>query len=580
MSMIQRKRHERNGRDGRGPSGIAESAHVPRSVTVPTTKPIGVTTTASCASSLPSPPEDPAVKKLLQILKAVCANDPNVQVVSIANRPLPPLYVQALLEGIAANDYVRKLQLVRVGLSVSDDWLLALERCLLYAPVLVELDLSRNKLTTDVCRSLARASRQRAALVTSTSPTQPSGRLDISEMTILPCPLRKLNLTQNCIGDKGLEILLRDVLQQRRLPSLVSLRLGKQPFAERGVDALCRYMKYQHRALHNHNPCPLSRLDLRDCGLTDSFTVRLARSLSRATLDALYLAHNPLRTEGALALAKSLRNNTHLRLLDVRFPLVDDIQTAADDELIVARAFHDTLQHHNHVLVKLKLPEQECPPRGGLAYAARHSLLDLLVMNTHGPILAAQTKTVYRQLLRCLENNNGTAATNASPRYSDTACTKTPSRSGRRPSLPDLLELSDDSEWSEDSILTLKETDNVNRRNTDFPEHVDVERPALSCDICCEFISERSDSRDNRRSCTLLPCGHDNACEFCARKLRSCHMCRSPIVKIFVSSHERLRAYQPSSNGRQSRKETSVVTAATAAPDRGNFRWRRTTATT
>lgn len=52
-----------------------------------------------------------------------------------------------------------------------------------------------------------------------------------------------------------------------------------------------------------------------------------------------------------------------------------------------------------------------------------------------------------------------------------------------------------------------------------------------SSESCCVICFERNDT-----AVVLLPCGHQNCCADCAQKLKTCHMCREVVVKVFSTA--------------------------------------------
>ena len=85
----------------------------------------------------PITPRD-SVGDLLEILRAVRLNNPNVQRIIIEDRALPPLYLEALLRAVANSRFVSHLRLTRVGMNESQADSMAL--CLQKASALTLVD--------------------------------------------------------------------------------------------------------------------------------------------------------------------------------------------------------------------------------------------------------------------------------------------------------------------------------------------------------------------------------------------------------------------------------------------------------
>jgi hypothetical protein len=377
----------------------------------------------------------------MQLLKRVRHDDPNVQHVCIENRRLPAKYVVALLHAVSESNFVTQLQLRRVY--ADDSTAKAVAKCLRNNLSLTTIDLGKNKFSDTGCQQIASALRATGA----------------------DSRLRRLNLEQNKIGDKGIDQLCRAV---RAVPSLTILKLGKNNFGLQGLRSIALLLR-------NSPTCCLKSLDLRSNNVGNEGATILADALSEnRTLLYLYLNCNHLDNRGVARLAAALKHNQHLRTLDLQRNQFDDIG---------ANAFVKTLANDNDSFVKLKIRHT------AVSEEIKSELLDLLLMNSHGPDLARRTKLAMMRL-RLLRQQQQ-------------------------------QEVDDSSSSSSSGDFG----DNIDGDNllSDCRSSRLEEQELSECVICFDNISDCA---------LLLPCQHCNCCLACSTKLKGCHMCRSEIVKV------------------------------------------------
>lgn len=302
------------------------------------------------------------IDALMQLLKRVRHDDPNVQHVCIENKRLPAKYVVALLHAISESNYVTSLKLCKVH--ADDSTARAVATCLRQNVSLTLVNLSKNKFSDAGCRQIASALHDAGAGST----------------------LRRLNLEQNKIGDKGIDQLCRAV---RAVPSLISLKLGKNNFGSKGLRSI---------ALLLRSPTCLKSLDLRSNRVGRQGATILADALVvNRTLLYLYLNRNNLGNRGVTRLAAALTRNQHLRTLDLQRNDFDDTGAAA---------FVKALAHDNDSFVKLKLRQT------AVSEGIKSELLDLLLMNSYGPDLARRTKLAMTRL-RLQQQEVGDSSSNS-----------------------------------------------------------------------------------------------------------------------------------------------------------------------
>ena len=293
------------------------------------------------------------VQELISLLKRVRNNDPNVQEIVIDYK-VPLTFVRALLHAVPKSIYIRRMVLTQAG--CTDEIAEGLQYCIQNSPSLVELDLSRNRLSNRSCQAIAQG------LLTSKI-------------------LQKLNLTRNHINDEGIQYLCGALLSSATTGaevSLTSLRLGRNQFGVPGVQALAALIQDE-----DNNASSLLTLDLRGNRIGNQGAFLIAQALkSNASLHYLYLQSNEIDNEGVEALASSLRHNTVLRTLDLQSnPITDHGATAFVESL-----------HTNDNFIKLKIKNTQ------VSDEIKNQLLDLLVINSYGPELARQTKEAAENL--------------------------------------------------------------------------------------------------------------------------------------------------------------------------------------
>lgn len=330
------------------------------------------TTTTTGTTTTPSHPHKPDdnkaplspcgdIESLLDLLKALRRRDPRVQQVVLDGTPLPWQYTAALLRAVGGSPHVWRVQLRRAG--ADDRVAAALRDCVRRSPVLIDLDVSRNRLGRPAMEALRDAWRDRAR--------QQHHHHDHG--VDHACPLQRLNLEGNPLDDSALRV-LSHALTAGATPNLQILRLGRNPrCGVEGITVLCR-------ELLGAPACPVTWLDVRGNRLGDAGIWPLAQALSEPAcpLEYLSLQRNNISDEGVAAIAQAMEGNTRLQTLDLqRNPDLDDEGAAA---------LVDALWH-NHSFTKLKIRHTRVRDM-----RVKNELFDLLVMNTYGPTLAASTK--------------------------------------------------------------------------------------------------------------------------------------------------------------------------------------------
>jgi Ran GTPase-activating protein (RanGAP) involved in mRNA processing and transport len=342
---------------------------------------------------------------LISLLRSIRCQDPNVQRVVLEQKELPASYLRTLLHAVGESKYVSSLKLSRVG--AGDCIAEALANCLRNSVSLVDVDLSKNRLSNYSCSAIA------SALIE-------TGR---------GCPIRRLHLESNHIEDEGIQQLCEAI----PTTNIATLKLGKNQFGLQGLRSIADLLI--------RSKSPLTSLDLRSNSIGNTGASILADALAFSTthMQHLYLNGNDLDNTGAERLAASLVRNQHLRTLDLRHNHHVNDQGAA--------AFVKALQH-NDFFTKLKIRNTAV-----VSEDLKSALLELLLMNSYGPDLARRTKQAAAAM---------------------------------------------------------------------FVGSDQIFRDVSDCVICFEKLSD----------CALLPCQHCNCCRDCGQRLKHCHMCRSPIVKI------------------------------------------------
>jgi Ran GTPase-activating protein (RanGAP) involved in mRNA processing and transport len=377
-------------------------------------------------------------EELMLLLRRVRHNDARIRHVNLQRKRLPVAYLRALFSVLISNNQSIQstafpttntvssssssscccLHLTRLRLShsgVNDAVVINVVADFVACNTsVVDLDLSRNEGMSDTS-GLALA----AALQQQTT-TQRTGSTGSSRKGVLEC----LDLSGTLLGPASIAALCAAIpctgIHTLKLASLASAVGTKQ-----GRVALTTLLMHRH--------CPLRKLDVRNCHLGNVGASALALALfhqhelyvvqqntvaaavaaaAAATTDddvaadhnvttlvqplqALYLGRNHIGDKGLTDLVAVLESNTTLQTLDVQANV--DITDVSADLMV------QCLSRHNHSLRKLKL--RHCT---AISDTVKERLLDALLMNAHGPDLAAATKRAW-QVLLLVQCSRGTA---------------------------------------------------------------------------------------------------------------------------------------------------------------------------
>jgi Zinc finger, C3HC4 type (RING finger)/Leucine Rich repeat len=440
--------------------------------------------------------------------------------------------------------------------------------------MLMDLDLPRSQFTdagiVKFCRIVQRYYRTKA---TKKQPCQ-------------PLAIRRLNFETNAIEDEGMKelcALLTTTTASGTLimPALTTLKLGRNSFGPCGIRAVAtvlqpgpRFHPYYHYLLPHDNTeiatsvPPISVLDLRGNHFGDIGVQVLCEALHHnTTLIDLGLAQNDLSDLALCYLAEVLEKN-YLQSLDLQR---NHSLTGAGLQIML-----DTLQHKNHSVTKLKI--KNCSgllfdrPLGG-SNATSHSdwgsryrttgmdqlkqdLLHALLVNSHGPELARQTKSAEWALQRLVDS--------VTPKEKAVRTAEKPTAA---PAPQPVVHLDHDDDEEEDVTETCTSASTGTTKSFQHPllgtcQWIDHHRhdelvdqdvadifgpqpvvappPAVAaeskddigdCAICYEAASD----------CVLLPCAHGNCCVPCAKQLTHCHMCRTIVVKVVLLADPAVR---------------------------------------
>lgn len=283
--------------------------------------------------------------------------------------------------------------------------------------------------------------------------------------------LRKLSLHGNHFTEIGMVKLCSAIPSTK----IQVLKIGKMPLGDVGALGVAEMLM--------DASCPLRKLDLRSNSLGSTGASIISRALGvNESLEVLCLGKNNIDDVGIKSLVDALQRNKSLRTLDVQYNQITDVG---------ANHLVRCLDDSNYTLRKLKL--RHCDE---ISSEMKEMLLDILVMNSYGPELAFKTKDAIRSVLfeeySCSDYTDSTSIENKNhiDRYLH------PSYS------------------SQSSYIKTQQQALSNLSSRKYDE---------TCVICYESAAE----------CILLPCRHRNCCSQCAQRLKSCHMCREVIVKIF-----------------------------------------------
>jgi len=429
---------------------------------------------------------------LLLLLKQVRCNDRTLHQIVLdprrrgqhggIKRSLPPAYVRALLEALAQNVHVQRVRLFRMpcgddGSGVAASTLLA--RVLRQNRVLTDLHLTK-------CTG--------GSLMA--TPEDDSGWCAVADALREHTTLRRLVLEAMGLTEAAVVALCDAIAHNHDCPLQV-LKLGRHPhWGAPAWEALARLLR--------RPDCPLRKLDLRGCRLGRSRSsssdgnnkaaavagiTTLAQALADNTsLQSLCLGRNELTDVTLQDIATALRTNRHLQTLDLSYnPLLTDTGVEA-----LARCLEESTGGNNSCLrVKLR----HCD---GVSDAMKERLLELLLVHAHGPALAQKTKQALRSLLLILQ-----------------------------------MEEEESEGSSSSSISCFPDSSNCSSVNQDGGCEGVIRETSVSANIVTHNIADCVICFDQPAAVALLPCKHRNCCTACAEKLKTCHMCRETIVKVF-----------------------------------------------
>jgi Leucine Rich repeat len=379
-------------------------------------------------------------EELMLLLRRVRHNDARIRHVNLQRKRLPVAYLRALFSVLISNNQSIQstafpntntlssssfsscccLHLTRLRLSqsgVNDAVVINVVADFVACNTsVVDLDLSHNEGMSDIS-GLALAAALQQQTTTTTTTTQRTGSTGSSRKGVL----ERLDLSGTLLGPASIAALCAAIpstgIHTLKLASLASAVGTKQ-----GRVALTTLLTHRH--------CPLRKLDVRNCHLGNVGASALALALfhqhelyivqqntvaaavAAATTDddvaadhngttivqplqALYLGRNHIGDKGLTDLVAVLESNTTLQTLDVQANV--DITDVSADLMV------QCLSRHNHSLRKLKL--RHCT---AISDTVKERLLDALLMNAHGPDLAAATKRAW-QVLLLVQCSRGTA---------------------------------------------------------------------------------------------------------------------------------------------------------------------------
>ncbi|KAL0225861.1 hypothetical protein P9112_013185 [Eukaryota sp. TZLM1-RC] len=218
---------------------------------------------------------------------------------------------------------------------------------------ITELNLYKNKITSEGASALARALESNSTLTT-------------------------LRLQYNNITSEGASALARALESNS---TLTKLNLWNTNITSEGASALAR-------ALESNST--LTELDLSNNKITSEGASALARALeSNSSLTTLYLQYNKITSEGASALARALESNSSLTTLRLQYNNITSEGASA-----LARALES-----NSTLTKLDLWKNNITSEGASALArALESNSSLTELNLGENNISNSTKSKLRQI--------------------------------------------------------------------------------------------------------------------------------------------------------------------------------------
>jgi len=413
---------------------------------------------------------------LLLLLKQVRFHDASVQQIVLEKRSkrLPAAYLTAVLEAVATNPHVKRVRLHKTG--VDDSTMDAIAEIIENSSsnALTDLQLTKSDITDKGGLVIAAALRKAGAC----------------------CNIRRLVLEGSQMTSN---VGLNEIVQAAAgIPSLQILKIGKHKLEQRAIDSITSWLKQPD--------CAVRKLDLRSCNLRDTGAAAIAQALvDNTSLQSLCLGRNDLHDAAVREIARALRRNCHLITLDLQYNFFTDQG---------ATAFCETLQTANDSFQKLKL--RHCD---NVSDGMKEHLLDLLLLHAHGPDLAQKTKLALESLLLLEEEEEEESESHS---HSSALHQKRDDNENdeSRSNLNHAFVEEDDQDGGRDGVIREVSSQHAHHQHQ---HHYSRHHQQLSdCVICY----------DGPADAALLPCTH-RCCETCSAKLKTCHMCRETIVKVF-----------------------------------------------
>jgi Zinc finger, C3HC4 type (RING finger)/Leucine Rich repeat len=395
-------------------------------MTTMTTIPMTTTTT------LPS-----FVESLVLLLKRIRCQDPNVQWVVLERRRIPNPYLVALLNAIADNKFITKLRLHRVIsiLSSKNNNICITTNTNTSTATVTDFEnatsptlLTNNEIQSSHCHDCSKGDHDDDSCYMLEDKKKRSNGCSIIDVSyaIANCirsslTLVDLDLSKNHLGDSSCTMIAQALVETGKCSSIKRLNLSNIGLGDAGLQALSHSLSYTNVSilkLGNNNfgmvgfeslcynvlmnsQSTVTSLDVRgnNLGGTNVNTISiLANVLAQhgiCKLRVLYLNKNNLTDSSLQILAKAMETNQYLQTLD--------LQKNADITEIGLLHFVRCLQYHNDTFTKLKLcsnntdQQSNNNKKNGLTISdsVKQELLEWLLVNSYGPLLARKTKTEY-----------------------------------------------------------------------------------------------------------------------------------------------------------------------------------------
>jgi len=317
-------------------------------------------------------------------IAAALSENSSIIHVDLSNNGIGPEGAADLFEVLGGNEYIASFKLNSVeGLNrnrIDARGMRPLASALKENYVLQFLDLSGSCITLEGFNYLAEGLSENTSLVYLNIADNDIGhKIQNIVKPLMSCNLLELNISNNRLGDVGLQLLI-GIFQPTAVKhsKIQTLNIGGNNISAFGATKLFDMLSKNHTVkklvLDNNNltgrgisnivgllfeNATLTSISLYNCNLNHERADALGTGLSRNFhIDTLILGKNPFKDEGIKILVSSLKENSMVRVLDLSGCKIRDEGGKMIAELMAS----------NHNIVKVDLKDNHIRDDGGLAF--------------------------------------------------------------------------------------------------------------------------------------------------------------------------------------------------------------------